>query len=112
MSRINRLSALEVLDSRGRPTVLATCELFGGATASASVPSGESIGAAEAHELRDGDPLRYNGLGCRRAVENIRVEIHRALARREFTSQRELDDALLGLDGTPHKSRLGSNAIL
>jgi enolase len=112
MSRIKQLTALEILDSRCRPTVEATCELAGGAKASASVPSGASTGAAEAQELRDGDANRYGGFGCRKAVENIRGEIHRALADRDFASQRELDDALLKLDGTAQKSRLGANAIL
>src|SRR5688572_24458017 len=108
MSRIKKLTALEILDSRCRPTVEATCELAGGAKANASVPSGASTGAAEARELRDGDMQRYNGMGCRRAVENINTEIHRALADREFATQRELDEALVALDGTPQKSRLGA----
>jgi enolase len=112
MSRIKKLTALEILDSRCRPTVEATCELAGGAKASASVPSGASTGAAEAHELRDGDMRRYNGMGCRRAVSNINTEIHRALADCEFSTQRELDAALIALDRTPQKSRLGANAIL
>ncbi len=112
MSRIQQLTALEILDSRCRPTVEATCELVGGARASVSVPSGASTGAAEAQELRDGDANRYNGFGCRRAVENIGGEIYRALAQRDFASQRELDEALIALDGTPQKSRLGANAIL
>lgn len=112
MSRIKELTALEILDSRGRPTVEATCELVSGARASASVPSGASTGAEEAHELRDGDTLRYNGLGCRRAVENIRGEIQLALTKNDFSSQQEMDDALISIDGTPHKSRLGANAIL
>ena len=112
MSRIKELSALEILDSRGRPTVEATCELVGGARASASVPSGASTGAGEAHELRDGDPRRYNGLGCRRAAENIRCEIHLGMIAQDFSTQQELDDALIAIDGTPHKSRLGANALL
>jgi enolase len=112
MSEIKRLSALEILDSRGRPTVSATCELASGVLASASVPSGASTGSAEAHELRDGDSRRYAGLGCRRAVENIRGEMQRSLGGREFAFQRELDQALLTLDGTSAKSRLGANAIL
>jgi enolase len=112
MSRIKELSALEILDSRGRPTVEAACELVGGAQARASVPSGASTGAAEAHECRDGDPRRYNGMGCRRAAENVCGEIREALIQRDFSTQLELDTALIGLDGTPHKSRLGANAIL
>ena len=71
MSIIQKLSALEILDSRGRPTVQATCTLASGAVATVSVPSGASTGAAEALELRDGDPQRYRGLGCRKAVAHV-----------------------------------------
>jgi enolase len=78
MPIIERLTAAEILDSRGRPTVSATCTLAGGATASASVPSGASTGTAEALELRDRDPQRYGGLGCRKAVAHVAGEIHRA----------------------------------
>jgi enolase len=112
MSTINRLSGLEILDSRGRPTVQATCELTGGAVGTASVPSGASTGAAEALELRDGDPQRYRGLGCRRAVGHINGELNRALSGRSFERQGQLDQAMLELDGTPNKSRLGANTIL
>jgi enolase len=112
MSRIKQLTAIEILDSRGRPTIAATCELISGARASASVPAGASTGAAEAHELRDGDPSRFNGFGCRRAVENIRTEINQAFRARDFSGQRELDHSLIELDGTPQKRRLGANAIL
>ena len=87
MPVIERLTALEVLDSRGRPTVRATCVLSGGASASASVPSGVSTGAAEALELRDGDPARYHGLGCRKAVANVRGELNDALAGKKFDGQ-------------------------
>src|SRR5690606_38901837 len=112
MPIIARLSALEILDSRGRPTVQATCTLEGGVTAAASVPSGASTGTAEALELRDGDPTRYGGLGCRRAVAHINHDLHDALAGRAFASQAELDAAMQALDGTPNKARLGANAIL
>ena len=112
MARIEKLSALEVLDSRGRPTVGVTCWLRGGPPAWASVPSGASTGGAEAVELRDADQQRYRGLGCRKAVGHVNREISSALAGREFSHQRELDAALLALDGTPDKSRLGANAIL
>jgi len=112
MPKIERLTALEILDSRGRPTVSATCTLASGATAAASVPSGASTGAAEKHELRDGDPKRYDGLGCRKAVTNINGEIHSVFRGRSFESQSELDQALLTLDGTAEHSRLGNNAIL
>jgi enolase len=108
---IRKLSGLEILDSRGRPTVRATCELAGGVIAHASVPSGASTGAAEAHELRDRDPKRFGGLGCRKAVASITGELHNALSR-DIANQRELDEAMLKLDGTPNKSRLGANALL
>ncbi len=111
MPKIAALSALEILDSRGRPTVRAHCELASGAHAEASVPSGASTGSAEACELRDGDAARHDGLGCRRAVDNIRHEIARVVRDRAF-EQPELDAELVALDGTPHKSRLGANAIL
>lgn len=112
MSRITSLSAIEILDSRGRPTVKAYCTLESGAKAEASAPSGASTGTAEALELRDGDPQRYQGLGCRKAVENVQTVISSALIGREFESQAALDSALITLDGTPNKARLGANAIL
>lgn len=112
MSKIESLSAVEILDSRGRPTVLASCRLMDGSAATASLPSGASTGAAEALELRDGDPQRYAGLGCLKAVANIKGDINRALAGRQFESQAALDQALLALDGTSNKARLGANAIL
>jgi enolase len=110
--RVRRLSAMEILDSRGRPTVQVACELAGGASATAQVPSGASTGAAEALELRDGDPHRYRGLGCRRAVGNVNGELNGALAGKSFASQAEIDRAMIALDGTANKSRLGANAIL
>ena len=112
MPQIEQLSGREILDSRGRPTVLATCILKGGIRASASVPSGASTGTAEAFELRDGDANRYQGLGCRRAAANIGGELQAALAGRLFKDQGELDRAMIALDGTPTKSRIGANAIL
>ena len=112
MSEIGSLSAVEILDSRGRPTLLATCQLTDGSMGKASVPSGASTGAAEALELRDGDPKRYGGLGCLRAVENVNHEINRALAGANFADQRELDLALIKQDGTSNKARLGANALL
>jgi enolase len=112
MAKIERLSGREILDSRGRPTVLATCILEGGISASASVPSGASTGSAEAFEMRDGDPKRYQGLGCHRAAENISGEISGAIVGRAFTDQAELDRTMIALDGTSTKSRIGANAIL
>lgn len=109
--KIEKLSALEILDSRGRPTVRATCELASGIIAHASIPSGASTGAAEAIELRDGDASRYNGLGCRQAVANIEGELNFLLAGKSWT-QSSLDAAMIDCDGTANKSRLGANAIL
>ncbi len=112
MATITHLYGLEILDSRGRPTVQATCQLASGALGTASAPSGASTGAAEAHELRDGDATRYRGLGCRQAVANIQGELAQALIGRPFASQRELDQTMIALDGTGQKGRLGANAIL
>jgi enolase len=112
MPKIKRLSGREILDSRGRPTVLATCVLEDGVNASASVPSGASTGTAEAFELRDGDAKRYRGLGCRRAAENIGGQLSDALVGRELIDQGELDRTMIALDGTATKSRIGANAIL
>jgi len=112
MPTIKRLSGREILDSRGRPTVLATCLLDSGISASASVPSGASTGSAEAFELRDREPRRYHGLGCRRAAANVGGELHDALSGRALSDQAELDRSMIALDGTPTKSRIGANAIL
>ncbi len=112
MPTIRHVSGLEILDSRGRPTVAATCELTSGALATVSVPSGASTGLSEAHELRDGEPTRYRGLGCRQAVANINSEINNTIAGRDFAGQSALDRTLIELDGTPNKARLGANAIL
>src|SRR5688500_10240194 len=112
MFTIEKLSALEILDSRGRPTVQAMCRLTGGTEATASDSSAASTGKAEALELRDGDPRRYRGLGCRRAVANVKETLHGALAGHSFHAQAELDRALLELDGTANKSNLGANALL
>jgi enolase len=112
MSTIESVSALEILDSRGRPTLLARCALKSGIVAAASVPSGASTGAAEALELQDGDPRRFGGLGCRTAVSRVNHDINHALAGQSFVTQAALDEFLIALDGTPNKARLGANAIL
>lgn len=109
---IRVVRALEMLDSRGRPTVQATCVLASGATGTVSVPSGASTGRAEALELRDGDPTRYRGLGCRTAVAHVNGPINDAVAGQNWTNQEELDRALITLDGTGNKAKLGANAIL
>jgi enolase len=112
MSTIAKLTALEILDSRGRPTVQATCQLSGGARGTASVPSGASTGTAEALELRDRDPHRYRGLGCRKAVANIEGSLRKVLSGRHFSQQNEMDQVMIMLDGTPNKTHLGANALL
>jgi enolase len=112
MSTIESVSAFEILDSRGRPTLMARCVLRSGVAATASVPSGASTGAAEALELRDGDPRRFGGLGCRMAVSHVNHTINDALAGQSFETQQVLDEFLISLDGTPNKARLGANAIL
>jgi enolase len=101
----------EILDSRGNPTVEVDVVLEGGARGRAAVPSGASTGEREALELRDGDATRYLGKGVTRAVAHVNGEIANAIKGREL-SQRELDEAMIQLDGTPTKSRLGANALL
>ncbi len=109
--KITKLHAREILDSRGNPTVEVDVTLEGGATGRAAVPSGASTGEREAIELRDGDESRYGGKGVRTAVANANGEIAKAVCGRDF-DQRGLDGAIIALDGTPTKSRLGANALL
>lgn len=111
MSVITSLSAREILDSRGRPTIEAKIELACGVEAVASVPSGASTGKHEAHELRDGG-TRYHGRGVLKAVEHINGSIATTLLGSSVSNQAHLDGLLLEVDGTPHKSNLGANAIL
>ena len=112
MNTISSLNAFEILDSRGRPTVMTLCKLADGSYGKASVPSGASTGASEAIELRDGDQSRYSGLGCLTAVENVNTLIHQAVVNQTFSNQQKLDERLLALDGTSNKSKLGANAML
>jgi enolase len=109
---IRSLHARQILDSRGRPTVEVDVELADGTQARASVPSGASTGAAEAHELRDGDDAHYEGRGVLRAVAHVNGEIDAALRGRNAEDQSGIDADLLALDGTPQLKRLGANAIL
>jgi enolase len=109
--KITRVHGREILDSRGNPTVEVDIVLEGGAFGRAAVPSGASTGEREALELRDGDQARYGGKGVRKAVANINGEIARELQGNSY-DQKSLDAALIGLDGTPTKSRLGANALL
>ncbi len=109
---IDRLQARQILDSRGRPTVEVDAWLAGGASGRASVPSGASTGAAEAHELRDGDASRYDGLGVLKAVANVNGEIAAALRGADALEQQRIDEQLAALDGTAQLARLGANAVL
>ncbi|HEY2156965.1 MAG TPA: phosphopyruvate hydratase [Isosphaeraceae bacterium] len=112
MPTLMTLAAREVLDSRGRPTVEVEATTSAGESGRAIVPSGASTGKHEALELRDGDPARYAGLGVLKAVENVRTEIAGAIVGMPVEDQPAIDAALIALDGTPNKSRLGANAIL
>ena len=111
VGRLRGLAALEVLDSRGNPTVAVTAYTERG-SGRAIVPSGASTGVHEAVELRDSDPKRYGGKGVTKAVSNVEGEIARRLRDFDVDDQKGIDQALIELDGTPNKSRLGANAIL
>ena len=110
MSKITSVTAREILDSRGNPTVEVKLSL-GSVVGTASVPSGASTGIHEALELRDGDKTRFKGLGVLKAVEHVNTEIASKIKGNEY-SQESLDKAMIDLDGTPNKARLGANAIL
>ena len=112
MSRIVNVAARQILDSRGNPTVEVDLHLASGVLGRAAVPSGASTGEHEACELRDGDKKRYGGKGVSKAVEHVRTEIRDLVIGRDVLDQTGLDQALIQLDGTPNKSRLGANAIL
>ena len=109
---IGMIAALEILDSRGFPTVRVNVALNDSSIGTASIPSGASTGENEATELRDGDPARYGGKGVRQAVENVQTEIADALVGLNATDQAAIDQTMIKLDGTENKSRLGANAIL
>jgi enolase len=112
MSEITKLEALEILDSRGNPTLAVTATLANGVKATAKVPSGASTGKREAVELKDGDKARYGGKGVLKALGHVEGEIQRAIHGFDANDQRGLDKKLCELDGTPNKARLGANAIL
>ncbi len=112
MSKLAQIHSREILDSRGNPTVEVDVLLESGALGRAAVPSGASTGAHEAVELRDGDPARYGGKGVLRAVEAVNEEIADAVIGMNAADQIGVDGAMIELDGTPNKSRLGANAIL
>jgi len=109
---IVEVHAREILDSRGNPTVEADVRVGDGSLGRAAVPSGASTGEHEAVELRDGDPEHYLGKGVLRAVENVNTAIAETLQGMDASAQRQIDDAMRELDGTPNKARLGANAIL
>jgi enolase len=112
MSVIDSIHAREILDSRGNPTLEAEVKTVDGHMGRAAVPSGASTGVHEAVELRDGDSNRYAGKGVLRAVANVTGEISEGLRGEDVTDQVSIDSRLIGMDGTPNKSRLGANAIL
>src|ERR1051325_6703822 len=112
MSWIESINAREILDSRGNPTIEAEVTLVGGEMGRAAVPSGASTGEHEAVELRDQDARRYGGKGVLKAVENVNEIIAPALDGMDALDQAEIDQALIRLDGTATKSKLGANALL
>jgi enolase len=112
MSNIKKLAALEILDSRGNPTIQVDLMLESGATGVSKVPSGASTGSNEAVELRDGDQNRYSGKGVLKAVKNVVDIIQLAVVGMDAADQEALDEKLIALDGTPNKGKLGANAIL
>jgi len=112
MAAIADITAREILDSRGTPTLEVDVALDSGEIGRAAVPSGASTGAHEAVELRDNDPARYGGKGVRTAVAHVEGEIFDALSGRDPTEQLLIDETLIDLDGTPNKARLGANALL
>jgi len=109
---ISAIRAMEILDSRGNPTVRVFVELSDGTSSVASVPSGASTGENEAIELRDGDKARYAGKGVLRAVANVNEKLGPSLIGINAYQQSLIDGAMIELDGTPNKSNLGANAIL
>src|SRR4030042_7195308 len=112
MTTIADVRAREILDSRGNPTVEADVILKECGRGGAAVPSGASTGEREALELRDNDPKRYLGKGVRQACANVNGEIKKALIGKDAREQSAIDEAMIELDGTPTKSRLGANALL
>ena len=112
MPKISSVRALEILNSRGNPTLRVQVGLDDGIVATASVPSGASTGENEAVELRDGDKSRYGGKGVRKAVANVVEKIAPAVLGFDPARQAEIDRLMIALDGTPNKATLGANAIL
>lgn len=109
---IDKINAIEILDSRGNPSIQVEVRLEDGSYGTASVPSGASTGSFEAVELRDGDKTRYMGKGTKKAVDNINKKISKEIIGMNAFEQRKIDEAMISLDDTPNKSNLGANAIL
>src|ERR1700730_4271663 len=112
MSRLAGVNAREISDSRGNPTIEAEVRLQSGALGRAAVPSGASTGTREAVELRDGDPKKYLGKGVLKAVENVNLTIAKEVVGMDADEQKKIDEAMIALDGTLNKAKLGANAIL
>ena len=112
MARIDSVRALEILDSRGFPTVEAEVRLDDGTVASAAVPSGASTGEHEAVELRDGDKARFGGKGVLKAVSHVEGPLQKLLKGKDPREQAALDKAMIAADGTANKGKLGANAVL
>src|SRR3569623_1320438 len=112
MSKITEVTALQIIDSRGNPTIEAEVVLESGARGRAAAPSGASTGTREAVELRDGDKKRFGGKGVLKAVKNVEGEIAKAVIGLAAQKQAELDQRMINLDGTANKARRGANAIL
>lgn len=112
MTKITKIHARQIIDSRGNPTLEAEVTLASGNMGRAAVPSGASTGEREALELRDGDKSRYMGKGVTKTVANVNGEIADAIVGMDVTAQEEIDEAMLKLDGTENKNRLGANALL
>lgn len=110
--KIEDIRALEILDSRGNPTLQVEILTENGCVGKASVPSGASTGKFEAVELRDGDKTRYMGKGVEKAVENVNKKISKKIIGMNVFDQRKIDEEMIRLDDTPNKSNLGANAIL
>jgi enolase len=112
MPTVKSIRAREILDSRGNPTISVEAVLSDGSVGEAAIPSGASTGKYEAVEMRDGDKTRYNGLGVLKAIHHVNVDIARAVIGLPADDQAAIDRAMLELDGTPNKARLGANSIL
>ena len=112
MTAITKIHARQIIDSRGNPTLEADVTLASGETGRAAVPSGASTGEREALELRDGDASKYLGKGVTKAVAHVNGEIADAVKGMDVTDQKGIDEAMLKLDGTENKDRLGANALL